>query len=144
MATTPQNYANHARFEPLFHFVCFPLLLGYAIHATRRFVQAPDLDRFFPMILGAGLLLLAWYTRVFALTVQDRVIRLEMLLRVQRVAPELASRFGTLSRSQFTALRFAGDAELPELLRDALDGRLPNGKSIKQRVQDWQADHLRA
>ncbi len=144
MAATPQNYANHARFEPLFHFVCFPLLLAYFIHATRRFLQVPDLDHFFPMILGLGLLLLAWYTRVFALTVQDRVIRLELALRVQRLAPELASRFGTLTRSQFTALRFAGDAEFAGLLREALDGKLPDGRSIKRRVQDWQADHLRA
>jgi hypothetical protein len=42
------------------------------------------------------------------------------------------------------ALRFASDAELPELVRDVLEGRLTTQKAIKQRVKDWQGDYLRA
>ena len=48
-----------------------------------------------------------------------------------------------LTPAQFTALRFAGDAELPGLLREVLDGKLTRGIDIKKRITDWQGDHLR-
>ena len=70
-------------------------------------------------------------------------VRLELALRIQRLAPELAGRSTGLTPAQFTALRFAGDAELPALLRDVLDGKLARGIDIKKRITDWQGDYLR-
>jgi hypothetical protein len=77
--------------------------------------------------------------------VQDRVIRLEMRLRLRQVLPtELHGRINDLTHRQLVALRFAGDAELPELVREILEGKLQTGKQIKQRVKNWQPDWLRA
>jgi hypothetical protein len=78
-------------------------------------------------------------------TVQDRVIRLEMRLRLQRILPpELQTRIQDLTHRQLVALRFASDAELPVLVREILDGKLTTGKEIKLRVKNWQGDWLRA
>jgi hypothetical protein len=97
------------------------------------------------MIVAFGLLALAFAARVMALTVQDRVIRLEMQVRLMRVlTPDLHPRIAALTRGQLVALRFAGDDELSALVRDVTDGRLQTPKEIKLRVKNWQADWLRA
>jgi hypothetical protein len=80
-----------------------------------------------------------------ALTVQDRVIRLEMRLRLNQLLPaELGARTGQLTRQQLVALRFASDAELVELVREVLDGKLTTSRAIKGRVRQWTPDYLRA
>jgi hypothetical protein len=77
--------------------------------------------------------------------VQDRVIRLEMRLRMREVCPpDLAARVREFTPAQLVALRFAGDAELPTLARKVLDEKLQDRKAIKSMVRDWQADNLRA
>jgi hypothetical protein len=96
--------------------------------------------------VAAVALVLVWlYERVFSISVQNRVIRLEMQLRLQRVLPDgLRSRIGELTKDQFVALRFAGDAELPALTRKVLDERITDQKLIKLAIRDWQADYWRA
>jgi hypothetical protein len=140
-----QNFANHAKSIPAFHFVVLPIFLlnlGWSIY---RLVHAFSVDRVISLLVAVALLLLAFTARVFALTVQDRVIRLEMRLRMQQVLPQdLRARIPEFEVGQLVALRFAGDAELPELARKVLDGKLTDRKAIKQLVKDWQADFLRA
>ena len=120
----------------------FLLNLGWSIY---RLVHAFSVDRVISLLVAVALLLLAFTARVFALTVQDRVIRLEMRLRMQQVLPQdLRARIPEFEVGQLVALRFAGDAELPELARKVLDGKLTDRKAIKQLVKDWQADFLRA
>jgi hypothetical protein len=143
MAQPTQNLANHARYVPLFHFVCLPLLMAYLAHAVLALRAHPSENEVWQLILAVALILLAWFARAFALTAQDRVIRLELSLRVQRLAPELAARYGQLTPGQFVALRFASDPELPGLLREVLDGKLTSGSEIKKRITDWQGDYLR-
>jgi hypothetical protein len=78
-------------------------------------------------------------------SVQDRVIRLEMQLRLRALLPaDLQDRASALTPKQLVALRFAGDDEMPSLVAEVLAGKLPTPRAIKQRIQDWQADHLRA
>jgi hypothetical protein len=89
-------------------------------------------------------MVVASFARTFALTVQDRVIRLEMQVRLARLAPDLAARFGEFTVGQLCSLRFAGDGELPELARRVLSEKLDDRKAIKKQIRDWQADHLRA
>jgi hypothetical protein len=92
-----------------------------------------------------ALLLLALYARTFALTVQDRVIRLEMQLRLQNLLPaDLHPRIPEFTTSQLVALRFASDSELPDLARKVLAEKLSERKAIKQLIRDWQPDNLRA
>lgn len=143
MSQTPQNLANHARVVPLFHLVCFGLLCAYLVHCALSLRLHPSENAVWQLLLAMGLILLAWFARSFALAAQDRVIRLELSLRVQRLAPELAARVGQLTVGQFTALRFASDPELPGLMREVLDGKLTRGIDIKKRITDWQGDYLR-
>jgi hypothetical protein len=145
MAQTPQTYKNHARFFPLFHFFVAPVLLINFLNAIRHFYYRQSRDTVWEIILAAALVGLALAARQMALTVQDRVIRLEMRLRMNQVLPaDLSARADQLTREQLVALRFASDAELPDLVRDVLAGNLQTQKAIKQRVRSWVPDYLRA
>jgi len=96
-------------------------------------------------IVAVALLALGFLSRIQTLTVQDRVIRLEMRQRLaQCLPPELRDRITELSHRQLVALRFASDAELAALVRDVLEGKLATQKEIKMRVKEWQPDWLRA
>jgi hypothetical protein len=97
------------------------------------------------VLLAAALVMLFFYARIFALTVQDRVIRLEMRLRlVGLLPPDLQPRIGEFTVAQLVSLRFASDEELPELARQVLQENLSDRKVIKRRIKKWQADFLRA
>jgi hypothetical protein len=99
----------------------------------------------FGILLAVALLMFALFARLFALTVQDRVIRLEMRLRLAEVLPvDLRPRIPEFTVGQLVSLRFAGDAELPALARKVLDEKMNNRKAIKQLIKDWQGDYLRA
>jgi hypothetical protein len=144
MAERAQSFKTHARFLPAFHFFVLPVLLINLLSAIRNFWLLPTLVTAFHVILAAALLTLGSLSRTQALTVQDRVIRLEMRLRLRQVlTPDLQPRINDLSSRQLVALRFASDAELPALVREILDGRITTSKEIKLRVRNWQADWLR-
>jgi hypothetical protein len=125
--------------------MAIPVLFLNVLYAATNFWSAPSGPTAFAAIVAAALLVAAFFSRVMALTVQDRVIRLEMRLRLREVLPsDLQGRLNELTREQFVALRFAGDAELPALVREVLAGKLTTQKAIKERVKDWQGDYLRA
>lgn len=145
MAERVQNYKNHARLLPPFHFFVIPVLFFNVVNEIRHTWMDPSLHTGFTTLVGAALLALGFLSRLQALSVQDRVIRLEMRLRLRQVLPaEQQGRINDLTPRQLVSLRFASDAELPELVRDVLDGTLATAKEIKQRVKNWQADWLRA
>jgi hypothetical protein len=141
-----QNFANHPKTVPLFHYFVIPALtlnFGWSIYRLAHWRHW--MDGLVDMLTAAALLVLAFFARLFALTVQDRVIRLEERLRFERLLPvDLKARIPEFTPGQFVALRFASDAELPALARKVLSDNLTDGKAIKQSVQNWRADHLRA
>ena len=141
-----QNFANHPRIVPLFHYFVLPALtlnFGWSIYRLEHWRHWAD--GIIGVLTAVALLLLAFLARLFALTVQDRVIRLEERLRFERLLPEdLKVRIPEFTCGQFVALRFASDAELPALARKVLGDNLTDRKVIKQLVQNWRADHLRA
>ena len=140
-----QNLGNHTRVVPLFHLFAFPVSIINFVWAAVRAVRQPSADVIMAAVMAAAIAVAFFYARVFALRVQDRVIRLEMRLRLRELlVPELARRIPEFTPAQLIALRFAGDAELPALARRVLDERLDDRKAIKRLIQDWQADHLRA
>jgi len=143
---TEQNYKNHMRFFPLFHFFALPVLGLYFLWTFYRLWTLHfSIDGFVNVILAAALVAIALCARLFALAVQDRVIRLEERLRFARLLPpELSSRFDEYTIPQIVALRFASDEELPGLARKVLDEKLAGRKQIKLMVRNWRADHLRA
>lgn len=140
----PQNYSNHARFVPLFHFVTFGILTVNVLWAGYKLVRGFSPNALMALLVAVALVLLAWYCRIFPLTAQDRVIRLEERLRLARLLPaDQQARIDELRPRQLVALRFASDAELPGLVARVLAGELTDPKAIKQAIQNWRADHLR-
>lgn len=143
--TETQTLANHARFVPGYHFVSAGLLAVYLLWCLYRVVVAPSLDTAMALVFAVSMALLFYYARIFALTVQDRVIRLEERLRLVRLLPaELAGEVERLTPRQLVALRFASDDEVVELVRRVLAGELAGAAAIKRQVKIWRADHLRA
>ena len=139
-----QSFENHERVVPLYHFVASAIFFANAITTGWRAFQQPTWDRILAFGVALALLIALYYMRVFALTVQDRVIRFEMRLRLSEILPQAQrARISELSLRQIVALRFAGDAELPGLVERVLSERIQEGKAIKRLIQDWQADHLR-
>ena len=141
-----QNFKNHVKIFPLFHFFALPVLGLYFLWTLYRLWTSHfSIDGFVNVIVAAALLATLFCARLFALAVQDRVIRLEERLRFARLLPaELSSRFDELTISQIVALRFASAEELPDLARKVLDDKLTDRKQIKLLVKNWRADHLRA
>lgn len=140
---SPQNLANHKRYVPLYHLVLFVVLLASLGLAAMRLVAHRSTATLLDFLLAVAVALAAYFARGFALTVQNRVIRLEVRLRLQALAPDLAARFDEITIPQVVALRFASDAELPALARQALEGKLTSGVDIKKQIQNWKPDHLR-
>src|SRR5208283_3831050 len=141
-----QSFANHAKFVPAFHFFVLPaLVINLGRECTQLVRGGFSVNGLISVLTAAALLGLAFCARLFALKVQDRVIRLEETLRMQKLLPEdLKACIGEFTPSQFVALRFASDGELPALARKVLTDKVGDRKAIKQMVQNWRADHLRA
>ena len=139
----PQNYANHAKWVPLFHYVAMPLLGINLVLALVGLLDGITLETLNRVGTAVATVLALLFARVFALKAQDRVIRLEERMRMQRLLPDdLKPRIDEVSTAQCVALRFAGDEELPALVRRALDENADQ-KTIKQAIRNWRADHQR-
>ncbi len=141
-----QNFANHTKIIPVFHFFAIPVFvinLGWSLYRLKTLEFS--FAGVFGVLLAAALVVLVFSARLFALAVQDRVIRLEERLRYERVLPaELQARCGELTIDQVVSLRFACDAELPALARKVLDEKLVQRKAIKQLIKSWRPDYQRA
>jgi hypothetical protein len=142
----PQNYKNHTRFHPPFHFFVLPILLlnfFFAIWALIR--HWPNHAHLFSWWIVLSIVLFMGFglTRSYALKAQDRIIRLEEKLRFTALLPaDLLARSQALTVRQIIGLRFASDAELPALVKRALDENLTE-KQIKQAITSWRPDYLR-
>jgi hypothetical protein len=142
----PQNLANHVRVVPPFHMFVLPVLMVNVVWSIYLLVKAGiSFQSVFGVLMALALFLLALFARLFVLTVQDRVIRLEMRLRLAQILPvDLRPRIAEFTPAQLVSLRFASDAELPALARKVLEDKMTNRKAIKQLIKDWQGDYLRA
>lgn len=140
-----QNYSNHRKSVPLFHFFALPILLINFLYAGYGLRNGFTAGRIIGAATALALIITAFAARVFALKVQDRVIRLEMRLRLREVLPaDMQGKILSLSPKQLVGLRFAGDAELPSLVSQVLKDNITSADAIKKMVTDWQADDLRA
>ena len=138
-----QSYKSHTRWLPAFHFFAVPILLLNTINSIRHLYYDPNRSTAFQVLVAAALLTTLFLARIMALTAQDRLIRLEMRLRVAGILPpDLNARFNELTREQLVGLRFASDAELPDLCRTALNEKTSQ-RDIKKMIKRWEADHIR-
>lgn len=142
--SAPQSAERHARTIPIYHQFALPVLLINVIVMLVMVVRGPSLMAAWNAVVAFALFVGVLWGRVQALTAQDRVIRLEETLRLQRVLPaEMQGEIAQLSRTDFIALRFAPDAELPDLVRRVRAGEFAKPIDIKRAIRAWRPDHLR-
>ncbi|HKB64397.1 MAG TPA: DUF6526 family protein [Pyrinomonadaceae bacterium] len=139
-----QNFENHTRWHPTFHFFILPVMLINFVWAVVVFFKAPNWNSGWWIVVSLALLILTTFVRTYSLKVQDRVIRLEERLRYQQVvSPALAQQASNLTAAQTVALRFAADEELENLVNSVLNGKFVKTKDIKRAIKQWRADHFR-
>lgn len=138
-----QNLANHARFDPLFHFVALPVVFLTVIVAIVHFVQRRSFFSAWLVVFVIAMVIVTVRARMNALKVQDRLIRLEERERIAGLVSEpLRSRIAELTESQLIGLRFASDAEIPGLVKETLDKKLSRA-DIKKAIKNWRPDYFR-
>src|ERR1700722_16780256 len=137
MAQPEQNLKNHVRLDPMFHgflFVGALILLGATIYAL---IRQPDWWGVVRLLGVLWAIVLMFKTRLYAMKVQDRVIRLEERLRLAQLLPEpTRQRLGEMNEGQLIALRFASDDEVAGLVEQALGGNWDQ-KQIKSAIKNW-------
>jgi Family of unknown function (DUF6526) len=132
-----QSFETHAKWLPPFHFFVMPVLLiniGFQIYWCYKswFSVSGVLSVFVAVAFFVGI----GTARGMALKVQDRLIRLEERLRFERVLPaDMHARIGEFTIDQLVALRFASNAELPELARKVLEEKIVERKVIKKLIK---------
>lgn len=142
MADKPQTLQNHTRLDPVFHLFLGPLSFLLLIAAGTNFIRHVSGTSGFFLLASIWAVVATFKIRLYALKVQDRLIRLEERLRMRELFSEpLKSRVGEFSEKQLIALRFASDAELPALAEKALQGL--NQKQIKAEIRTWRPDYFR-
>ena len=140
----PQTYQNHVRWVPMFHFVVAPIFLLNFIWALYRMATGFSAESAITVLVALGLIFTFFFSRVFALAAQDRVIRLEERLRMATLLPDdLKPRINDFSSGQLIALRFASDAELGDLARKVIEENIEHQKKIKECIKTWKPDYQR-
>ena len=141
-----QNYKNHVRFYTPHHFIFYPICLILIVIGFRMGSQNPEL-KYIWWFLSALTILVTWLSFMlrqhYALTLQNRLIRLEMAHRIFVVTGEDFSKYDDkLSDGQLFALRFAPKEEFVELLEKTLKNNL-SATDIKKDINNWKSDNYR-
>ena len=141
-----QDYSNHIRFYAPHHFIYLPLLI--ILLGTGLWMSFTSTDQQIIWILFSAVIFLLTYLAVmvrqhYALTLQDRMLRLEFKQRYFELFGKRSDDVeNQLSFEQIAALRFAHDGEFRELLEMALaDNTSP--KEIKKAIKNWKPDYRR-
>jgi uncharacterized membrane protein YciS (DUF1049 family) len=141
-----QSFQSHGKWVPPFHFFVLPVLLinfGFSIYWCVKMWFS--ISGVLSLVVAAALFVGMVMVRMMTMKVQDRVIRIEERIRFERVLPaDMHARIGEFTIDQLVALRFASNAELPELARKVLEEKLNDRKAIKQMIKTWRPDFARA
>jgi hypothetical protein len=141
-----QDYSNHVRWYVPHHFVLYPVLFGL-LFISAAAIYRETTDALMWKLFAVAIAISGWISFMmrqhYALTLQNRIVRLEMRLRYYQLT---GKRFELvepqLSFGQIAALRFSSDGELQELLDKAIAEKLsPN--QIKKMISNWQPDDMR-
>lgn len=144
MAEPVQSFEKHAKMVPLYHYWATGLLVAPTLYFLIQTVTSFSVANLMILSLAIGVNIIGLFSRLFPLGVQDRVIRLEERLRMERILPqELKPRIEDVSTDHLIGLRFASDDELADLVRRVLDGELATRKDVKAAIKSWRADHQR-
>ena len=98
-------------------------------------------------IISGIIILVGWLSFMmrqhYALTLQNRLVRLEMRYRYYRLTQKAFEEIEMrLSFGQVAALRFAPDSELPALIEKTLSENL-SPSEIKKSIINWLPDQMR-
>jgi len=138
-----QSYKNHTQYDPVFHFFLAPVGLGLLIVTIVLCVQNPNWVSGVKVLAALWAFIAVFKMRIYSLKVQDRVIRLEERVRLNGLLSDpVKSRIPSLTEDQLIGIRFASDAEAPELVEKALDNKW-NRKQIKEAIKTWRPDTWR-
>lgn len=141
--TNPQSLKKHTRWDPTYHFFLGLIVLANVVYSIIHLVRHPSIHSGWFVVLSIAVVAVYLRLRQYPIKVQDRVIRLEERLRLQSLAPaEWHTQIYRLNENQLIALRFAGDDEVVELAKQALEENL-NRKQIKERIRSWRDDDWR-
>jgi hypothetical protein len=144
MAEETQTFSTHRRWIPAWHFFALPVLMINVFVEATRFWRDPRLVNGWAVLVAIALATGIFISRSMPLRAQDRIIRLEERIRLERVLPgDMRGRIGNLTAEQFIGLRFAPDDEVPELTKRALNGELKTRADIKRAIRNWRPDHMR-
>jgi hypothetical protein len=141
---TQQNYANHRSNDVVLAGLALVSLIAAVLGIVALGSHSAKLSAIAAVLLAICMLVLGWKARTYTLKMQDRIIRLEMRLRLADLLKgDLEGKGQALTLSQLIGLRYASDAELPDLVRKVLAENITKSDDIKKLVKDWQADHMR-
>lgn len=141
-----QNYKNHRRLVPMFHYFLFALITLVLIGSfVNLFKSIGDHERIYSadliVSLSIAMLFSFFFMRIFALKAQDRAIRAEENLRHFALTGKLLD--ARLGVKQVIALRFSSDDEFVELAKKAADSNM-SAEDIKKAIKNWKGDYYRA
>ncbi len=144
-----QNYKNHVRWDPAWHFFLVPMLMLNIVFASFKLVydwHMPANHHYLYgwwVVMAIVLFMVIMKSRMYPIKVQDRVIRLEERLRLQALlSAEAFAASQALTEDQLIGLRFASNAELPALVARTLREKLTQDQ-IKEAIVDWKPDTFR-
>ena len=140
-----QSYKNHIRFYPPHHFIYYPIIMAFLSFSVYFAFTTKDVILWsFLSAIFVVLFLLAFMLRQhYALTLQNRIVRLELRYRYLAITGERFEEFEErFNDAQIFALRFAPDIELQELIKQTLTKNL-SGDQIKKSILNWKGDYER-
>lgn len=139
MAT--QSYESH-RHNPTLTGIAFLFLMLAGVGFALRWFGTGGRGMFAVGLasLMASVLVLVVISRNYTTRLQDRIIKLEMKVRLaQLLAPSAKATAARLTKPQLIALRFASDEELPGLV-DRADREHLTPDQIKGAIKSWVPD----
>lgn len=140
-----QTYATHKRYFPLYHFLVLPIATLNVVVTVVDLMRSPSLRNGLAFLIALCLFGGFLAARAMTLVVQNRLIGLEMRLRLAAVLePDLARRIPELRLRHLIGLRFASDAEVPDLVRRCLAGEFATADEVKREIRQWRGDFVRA
>ncbi len=141
-----QQYRNHRKFYVPHHFIFYPMLIALVIICIRQYSGYPNESGIW-LAFAIVFMMLGWLSFMlrqhYALTLQNRLVRMEMRLRYYRLTNKaLEDIEPRLSFGQLAALRFAPDEELIDLIERTLSSNL-SADEIKKSIKNWLPDLMR-
>jgi hypothetical protein len=139
---TSQSYGHHA-YHPVPTYIATLLALTALVLLAGAWLLDWDTRDAGLLAVALALWPLIAISRWYVVSLQDRIIQLEMQVRCARVLPAGEDdQLMHLSPKQIVALRFASDDELGDLLTRAVREQM-TPDAIKRAVKQWRADLYR-